>query len=119
MVNHCNRRGWKVRATRVTHVIFGTFHVIRETLETRETQGIPDMHRTTPRIQGMLTLARLPLQHRCLASANPSLAHNNQGSQTRCLFGPLKSAFTNLSSGPYGSATSQYDPYGSTRRKYR
>jgi hypothetical protein len=107
-----------VRATRATLAIFHGIHEIKEIRETQETPGIPDMHRTMLRTQGTLTLARLPLRHRCLASATPSLAHNSQGSQTRRLFDPLNSAITNLHS-PYGSAPSQYDPYGSTRRKYR
>lgn len=116
MDNHCNRKGWKVRATRVILVTLVTSSVIQEI---RETPGIPDMHRTTPRTQGMLTLARLPPRPRCLAaSAKPSPAHNSKGSQTRRLFDPMVSTITNLFS-PYGSAPSQYDPYGSTRRKYR
>ena len=92
MVNHCSRRGWKVRATRVTLVTLVTSNVIQGTSETRETlaiPGTPDMHRTTLRTQGMLTLARLPPRHRCLAaSATLSLAHNSQGSQTRRLVTP-------------------------------
>ena len=79
-----------MRATRVIRVTLVTSNVIQETSETRETlatQEIPDMHRTTLRTQGMLTLARLPPRHRCLAaSAKPSQAHNSQGSQTRRLF---------------------------------
>ena len=119
MVNHCSRRGWKVRATRVTLVTSNVIQETRATRVTHETQGTPDMHRTTLRTQGMLTLARLPPRHRCLAaSATPSLVHNSQGSQTRRLFDPTKSAITNLFS-PYGSAPSQYDQYGSIRRKYR
>jgi hypothetical protein len=89
MANHCNRKEWKVHAIRVT---LGTSNVIQETREIRETlatQGIPDMHRTTLRTQGMLTLARLPPRHRCLAaSATPSPVHNSQGSQTRRLVTP-------------------------------
>lgn len=79
MVNHCSRRGWKVRATRVTLVTSNVIQETRATRVTHETQGIPDMHRTTLRTQGMLTLARLPPRHRCLAaSATPSLVHNSQ-----------------------------------------
>jgi hypothetical protein len=119
MVNNCSRRGWKLRATRVTLVTSNVIQEIRAIRVTHETQGIPDMHRTTLRTQGMLTLARLPPRHRCLApSATRSLAHNSQGSQTRRLFDPVQSAITNLSS-PYGSAPSQYDQYGGIRRKYR
>lgn len=119
MVNHCNRRGWKVRAIRVTLVTSHVIQEIRATRVTHETQGIPDIHRTTLRTQGMLTLARLLLRHRCLAaSATPSLVHNSQGLQTRRLFDPIISAITNLFS-PYGSAPSQYDQYGGIRRKYR
>jgi len=104
---------------RATRVILVTSNVIQETRETRETQGIPDIHRTILRTQGMLTLARLPPRHRCLAaSATLSPVHNSQGSQTRRLFVPISNAITNLFS-PYGSAPSQYDPYGSQRRKYR
>ena len=118
MVNHCNRRGWKVRAIRVTLVTSNVIQETSATLVTHETQGIPDMHRTTLRIQGMLTLVRLPPRHRYLESAKPSLAHNSQGSQTRRLFDSVISAITNLFS-PYGSAPSQYDQYGGPRRKYR
>jgi hypothetical protein len=107
-----------IRATLVTHAISSATQETQEIQETSETPGIPDMHRITLRTQGMLTLARLPLRPRCLmASATLSLAHNSKGSQTRSLFDPTCSAFTNLYS-PYGSAP-QYDPYGSTRRKYR
>lgn len=124
MVSRCSRRGWKVCATRATHVIRVTSRVTPEVIPevipevTRETLGIPDMDRTTLRTQGMLTLARLPPRPRCLAaSATPSLAHNSKGSQTRSLCDPTICALTNVYS-PYGSAP-QYDPYGSTRRKYR
>ena len=116
--NQRNRSGWILAWTLAwTLERCATRAMLRETLGTRETTGIPDMDRT-PRTPGMLTLARQPPQPRChVASVMPSPNHHNKGSQTLCLSRLHTGSFTNMFSA-YGSTPSQYDTYGS-RRKYR
>jgi len=76
--NQRNRSGWILAWTLGwTLVRCATRAMLRETLGTRETTGIPDTVRTTPRTPGMLTLARQPQQPRChVASAMPSPSHH-------------------------------------------